>query len=119
MYLFIFGSERSQLGFLCQLSIVVGELVGEYAQLIWVGGGFGDLPMEEEAGVVRTLHCEWGSKEDDRPAWVAGSVFRSDRLACTHHLLHSHCDGLGCLHHRGLVVHKGPLWLAHRHLVQL
>lgn len=31
----------------------MGELVGQYAQLIWVGGGFGDLLMEEEQELDR------------------------------------------------------------------
>lgn len=47
-HLLILSSEGSRLSLLCQLPVVVGELVGQYAQLVWVGGGFGDLPMEEE-----------------------------------------------------------------------
>ena len=50
-HLLVLGSECSRLGLLRQLPVVVGELVGQYAQLIWVGGGFGDLPMEEEQEV--------------------------------------------------------------------
>lgn len=47
-HLLVLGGEGSWFGLLRQLSVVIGELVGQYAQLIWVGGGFGDLPMEEE-----------------------------------------------------------------------
>lgn len=47
-HLLILGGERSWLGLLRQLPIVVGELVGQYAQLVRVGGRFGDLPREEE-----------------------------------------------------------------------
>lgn len=52
-HLLVLGSEGSWLGLLCQLPIVMGELVGQYAQLIWVGGGFGDLLMEEEQELDR------------------------------------------------------------------
>lgn len=47
-HLLILSGESGRLGLLCQLPIVIGELVGQYAQLVWVGGGFGDLPIEEE-----------------------------------------------------------------------
>lgn len=52
-HLLILSSEGSWLGLLCQLPIVMGELVGQYAQLIWVGGGFGDLLREEEQELDR------------------------------------------------------------------
>ena len=48
LHLLVLSSEGSWLGRLRQLPIVIGELVGQYAQFIRVGGGFGDLPMEEE-----------------------------------------------------------------------
>lgn len=50
---------------------------------------------------------------------MAGSAFYSERLACTHHFLHSHCNSLGRLHHCGLVIHKGTFWLTHGPFVQL
>lgn len=52
-HLLVLSSEGSWLGLLCQLPIVMGELVGQYAQLIWVGGGFGDLLTEEKQELDR------------------------------------------------------------------
>lgn len=115
-YLLVLSGEGSWFGLLRQLSVVIGELVGQYAQLIWVGCGFGD---NQKSRRWRGPTLGQASKEGGDPAWVAGTTFCGNRLACTHPLLHSHCDGLGHLYHRGLVVHRGPLWLTHWPIVQL
>lgn len=49
-HLLILSGERSRLGLLCQLPVFVGQLVGQYAQFVWVGGGLGDLQVGEEQG---------------------------------------------------------------------
>ena len=95
---------------MCQLPVVIGKLVGQYAQLIWVGGGFGDLPMEE--GQTQTGPAAGqASSSGSCPAWVrpqhhcllpaseAEVVYLQAPCMTTVPLLIFQCRGLSVLSH--------------------
>lgn len=83
-HLLVLSGERSRLGLLRQLPVVIGELVGQYAQLVWVGGRFGDLPMEEEQEVGGALHWDGQTRRAVAPlGWQAALSAVTGLLAPT------------------------------------
>lgn len=72
-HLLILGSEGSWLGLERQLTIVTGQLVGQRAQLIWAGGGLGDL-QRKRGGEVAAREDTGRARRDCKGVFTQGGV---------------------------------------------